>query len=122
MIKRLNHVSVAVESIDDALTFYRDMLGLEVSEPVRLDDRQLRVVFVKIGDTQLELLEPTSPDNTVTRFLERRGPGTSPPDHTTVEGVPEADAKAPVRVTCGGVARGSGRSPGASSSLLGSRW
>ena len=75
MIKRLNHVSVAVESIDDALKFYRDILGLECSAPLTLEDRQLRVVFVKIGDTELELLEPTSKDNTVTRFLERRGPG-----------------------------------------------
>lgn len=75
MIKRLNHVSIAVSSVDDALAFYRDMLGLECSEPITLDDRQLKVVFVKIGDTELELLEPTSQDNTVTRFLERRGPG-----------------------------------------------
>ena len=75
MIKRLNHISVAVQSIDDALKFYRDVLGLEVSETITLEDRQLKVAFVKIGDTELELLEPTSQDNTVTRFLERRGPG-----------------------------------------------
>ncbi len=75
MIKRLNHISVAVESIEDALKFYRDILGLDVSETVKLDDRQLRVAFVKIGQTEIELMEPTSQDNTVSRFLERRGPG-----------------------------------------------
>lgn len=75
MIKRLNHVSVAVRSIEDALKFYRDILGLEVSSTRFLEDRQLKVAFVKIGDTELELLEPTSEDNTVTRFLNRRGPG-----------------------------------------------
>lgn len=75
MIKRLNHVSVAVRSIEDALKFYRDILGLEVSAIQHLEDRQLNVAFVKIGDTELELLEPTSEDNTVTRFLNRRGPG-----------------------------------------------
>jgi methylmalonyl-CoA/ethylmalonyl-CoA epimerase len=75
MIKRLNHVSVAVPSIPDALKFYRDILGLEVVETATLDDRELKVAFVRIGDTEIELLEPTSPDNTVTRFLERRGPG-----------------------------------------------
>jgi methylmalonyl-CoA epimerase len=74
-ITRLNHISVAVSSIDDALRFYRDLLGLEVGEIQTLEDRQLKVAFVKIGDTELELLEPTSSDNTVTRFLERRGPG-----------------------------------------------
>jgi len=75
MIKRLNHISVAVDSIDDALKFYRDLLGLEVVETAKLEDRQLNVAFVKAGDTEIELLEPTSQDNTVTRFLERRGPG-----------------------------------------------
>ena len=75
MIKRLNHISVAVDSIDDALKFYRDLLGLEVIETVTLGDRELKVAFVKLGDTEIELLEPTSQDNTVTRFLERRGPG-----------------------------------------------
>jgi methylmalonyl-CoA/ethylmalonyl-CoA epimerase len=75
MIKRLNHVSVAVPSIQDALRFYRDILGLEVVETTTLDDRELKVAFVRIGDTEIELLEPTSADNTVTRFLERRGPG-----------------------------------------------
>src|ERR671931_190508 len=75
MIKRLNHISVAVDSIDDALKFYRDLLGLEVIETVTLGDRELKVAFVKLGDTEIELLEPTSQDNTVTRFLERHGPG-----------------------------------------------
>jgi methylmalonyl-CoA/ethylmalonyl-CoA epimerase len=75
MIKRLNHISVAVDSIDDALRFYRDLLGLEVVEMAKLDDRELKLAFVKLGDTEIELLEPTSKDNTVTRFLERRGPG-----------------------------------------------
>jgi methylmalonyl-CoA/ethylmalonyl-CoA epimerase len=75
MMKRLSHVSVAVSSLDEAVPFYRDTLGLEVSEPVHLADRQLNVVFVKLGNTEIELLEPTSQDNTVARFLERRGPG-----------------------------------------------
>jgi methylmalonyl-CoA/ethylmalonyl-CoA epimerase len=75
MIKRLDHISVAVSSIEEALPFYRDILGLEVSEPIRLEDRQLNVAFVKLGNTEIELLEPTSSDDTVARFIERRGPG-----------------------------------------------
>jgi methylmalonyl-CoA epimerase len=75
MITRLNHVSVAVNSIDDALHFYRDLLGLEVVRTEVLEDRQLKVAFVKIGETEIELLEPTGQDNTVSRFLSRRGPG-----------------------------------------------
>ena len=75
LFNRLNHISVAVHSIDDALLFYRDMLGLESSPVEVLADRELKVAFVKIGETEIELLEPTSKDNTVSRFLERRGPG-----------------------------------------------
>ncbi len=75
MIKRLNHISVAVPSVDDALKFYRDLLGLEVSRIVTHEDRQLKIAFVKIGETEIELLEPLNDDNTVQRFLQRRGPG-----------------------------------------------
>jgi len=75
MIKRLNHISVAVPSVDDALKFYRDLLGLEVSRIVTDEDRQLKIAFVKIGETEIELLEPLNDDNTVQRFLQRRGPG-----------------------------------------------
>ena len=75
MIKRLNHISVAVPSVDDALKFYRDLLGLEVTRIVTHEERQLRIAFVKIGETEIELLEPLDDDNTVQRFLQRRGPG-----------------------------------------------
>jgi methylmalonyl-CoA epimerase len=75
LFSRLNHISVAVDSIDDALRFYRDILGLEASPVVHLADRELKVAFVRIGETEIELLEPTSDDNTVRRFLDRRGPG-----------------------------------------------
>jgi methylmalonyl-CoA epimerase len=75
MIKRLNHISVAVPSIDDALKFYRDLLGLEVTRIVTHEARQLRIAFVKIGETEIELLEPLDDDNTVQRFIQRRGPG-----------------------------------------------
>lgn len=74
-MKKLNHVSIAVEDVDQALEFYRDLLGLEVSRVVILDDRQLKVAFVKIGETELELLEPLNQDNTVRRYLDRWGPG-----------------------------------------------
>ena len=75
MIKRLHHVGVATSSIDDALTFYRDVLGLELAETLRMDDRQLKIAFLSAGDSEVELLEPTDSDTTVARFLERRGPG-----------------------------------------------
>jgi methylmalonyl-CoA epimerase len=71
----VHHVGVAVPSIDEAMHLYGDKLGLDVVERVDLPDRQLRVAFVKADNVLIELLEPTDPDATVARFLERRGPG-----------------------------------------------
>src|SRR5215216_4263638 len=71
----VHHVGVAVPSIDDAMRFYGDKLGLSVTDTVELADRQLRVAFVQAANILVELLEPTDPDTTVARFLERRGPG-----------------------------------------------
>jgi methylmalonyl-CoA epimerase len=71
----IHHVGVAVQSIDEAMHFYGDKLGLSIVNTVELPDRQLRVAFVKAANVLVELLEPTDPDTPVARFLERRGPG-----------------------------------------------
>jgi methylmalonyl-CoA epimerase len=71
----VHHVGVAVPSIDDALQFYGEKLGLVLRETLDLPDRQLKVAFVQTANMLIELLEPTDPDTTVARFLERRGPG-----------------------------------------------
>jgi methylmalonyl-CoA epimerase len=71
----IHHVGIAVQSIDEAMHFYGDKLGLSIVDTVELPDRQLRVAFVKAANVLVELLEPTDPDTTVARFLERRGPG-----------------------------------------------
>ncbi|MDQ3811943.1 MAG: VOC family protein, partial [Chloroflexota bacterium] len=71
----VHHIGVAVPSIDEAMRFYTDKLGLPLEETLELPDRQLRVAFVRASNTLIELLEPTDPDTTVARFLERRGPG-----------------------------------------------
>jgi methylmalonyl-CoA epimerase len=71
----VHHIGIAVPSIDDALHFYGDKLGLAVADALELPDRQLKVTFVQARNLLLELLEPTDPDTPVARFLERRGPG-----------------------------------------------
>jgi methylmalonyl-CoA/ethylmalonyl-CoA epimerase len=71
----IHHVGVAVPSIDDAMHFYGDKLGLSVVDTLELADRQLKVAFVQTANMLIELLEPTDPNSTVSRFLERRGPG-----------------------------------------------
>ncbi len=71
----IHHVGIAVPSIDEAMHFYGDKLGLALVDSVDLPDRQLKVAFVQAANMLIELLEPTDPDSTVSRFLERRGPG-----------------------------------------------
>ena len=87
-IRRIAHVSVAVHSLDAALPFYCDVLGLPLRERRPLPDRGLNVAFVGVGETQIELLEPADPDGTVARFLARRGEGMH---HICFE-VPDVDA------------------------------
>ncbi|GAC1316204.1 MAG: methylmalonyl-CoA epimerase [Chloroflexota bacterium] len=71
----IHHIGLAVHSIDEAMRFYGDRLGLQVVEAMSLPDRNLKVAFVGAANTLIELLEPTHPDSTVARFLDRRGPG-----------------------------------------------
>ncbi len=71
----VHHVGVAVPSIDEAMRFYGEKLGLSVLETVELPDRQLKVAFVQAANLLIELLEPTETDTPVARFIERRGPG-----------------------------------------------
>jgi butyryl-CoA dehydrogenase len=73
--KRLHHVAVAVDKVDEALKFYRETLGLEDITVMNLEDRGLRVALVKAGLSEIELLEPLDDNGTVARFLDRRGPG-----------------------------------------------
>lgn len=67
------HIGVAVESIAAALSFYRDILGLVPGEPEEADGA--RIVSLPFGESDVELLEPKSPDSPIARFLARRGPG-----------------------------------------------
>ena len=71
----IHHVGIAVPSIDDAMHFYGDKLGLSIVDTVELPERELKVVFVQAANMLIELLEPTGIDSTVSRFIERRGPG-----------------------------------------------
>jgi methylmalonyl-CoA epimerase len=71
----VHHVGIAVPSIDEAMRFYGDKLGLSVVDSVDMPERQLKVAFVRAANLYIELLEPTDPDSTVARFIERRGPG-----------------------------------------------
>lgn len=75
MIKKIDHIGIAVKSIEEALPFYTDVLGLEVQQIEEVESEKLKVAFIKVGDTKLELLEPTSPESAVAKHIEKRGEG-----------------------------------------------
>ena len=75
MLNKIEHIGVAVTSIEESLPFYTEVLGLELVGIEEVPDQKLRVAFLKIGQSNIELLESTSPDGSVAKFLENRGPG-----------------------------------------------
>jgi methylmalonyl-CoA/ethylmalonyl-CoA epimerase len=83
---RVAHVGVAVASIAAALPFYRDVLGLTPGHPETADGAT--IVSLRLGDVDVELLEPTHPESPVARFLAKRGPGI----HHICYRVPDLDA------------------------------
>ena len=75
MLTKINHIGVAVHSLEDALPFYRDNLGMAFQGVEEVAEQKVRVAMLQVGETKIELLEPTSPDSPVARFLEKNGPG-----------------------------------------------
>ena len=71
----LDHVGIAVAELEQALAFYRDALGLPVEAPEEVPSQRVRAHFIPVGESALELLEATSGDSPIARYLERRGPG-----------------------------------------------
>lgn len=75
MLKKIHHVGVVVHSADEAMKFYRDALGLTVTEDRVIEDQGVRGVLLQIGGSEIELLEPTRDDTGVAKFLASRGEG-----------------------------------------------
>jgi len=75
MVKKVSHVAIAVQSVEEAAKFYVEKLGLAVSGKEVVAGAKVRVGFIPVGETRIELVQPDSPDSPVTKFLETRGPG-----------------------------------------------
>ncbi|HVA22868.1 MAG TPA: methylmalonyl-CoA epimerase [Chloroflexota bacterium] len=75
MISRIDHIGVAVKSLDERLALYRDVLGVAGIHVEHVPTENARVGFVPLGDSEIELLESTSPDGVLSRFIEKRGEG-----------------------------------------------
>ena len=74
-IKRIDHIAVLVSDLEQSLVFWRDILKIAPSHISDIPDEAARVAFLPLGETEIELVQPTSPDTGLTRFLEKRGPG-----------------------------------------------
>lgn len=73
--KAVNHIGIAVKSLDDHREYYEKVLGAEFEAIEEVPSQKVRVAFYKIGDLRLELLEPTEPSSTIATFIEKRGEG-----------------------------------------------
>jgi methylmalonyl-CoA epimerase len=70
----IDHLGVAVRSLAEAKKFY-ETLGLQVMPEEVVEGEKVRVAMIPVGESRIELLEPTSPDSTIAKFIEKRGPG-----------------------------------------------
>lgn len=71
----LDHIGIVVENLDESIAFYQKAFGLQVSCREEIAERNIELVFLPLGNTDLELIAPTGPNSTVSKFLEERGPG-----------------------------------------------
>ena len=75
MIKKIDHIGIAVRDLKSSVKFYNEVLGLEFEGIQEVEEQKVRVAMFPIGDTRLELLESTSPDGPIARFIDKRGEG-----------------------------------------------
>lgn len=75
MLRKIDHLGVAVRSLAEAIPFYRDVLGLPLAGVEEVASYRVRVAFFKVGESKLELLEPTSPEGMIAGFVAAHGPG-----------------------------------------------
>ena len=95
-ISHIEHIGIAVRSIADHLPYYESVLGMKCYNIEEVADQKVKTAFFKVGQTKIELLEPTSDESAVAKFIEKRGEGIhhiafAVPD--TVEALAEAEAK-----------------------------
>lgn len=72
---KVDHIGIAVSNLDETLKFYTDILGLECQGTEVVEEQKVRVAFLPVGDTEVELLESTDPEGPIARFIEKNGEG-----------------------------------------------
>jgi len=75
MIKKINHVGIAVNSIEEAVKLYTDALGLKVQDVEVVEDQKVKTAIIPVGESKIELLESTDPEGVINKYIEKRGEG-----------------------------------------------
>ena len=75
MIGKVDHIGIAVKSIDEALKFYEDVLGIKCVSQEVVEEQKVKVAFLPVGDTEVELLESTDEEGPIAKFIEKKGEG-----------------------------------------------
>ena len=89
MLKKIDHIAIAVSSIDDALKVFGEVFGLKAEHIEEIPDQKVKAATVRIGDVNIEFVEPTDPESGVAKFVEKKGEGIH---HIAVE-VADIDAE-----------------------------
>lgn len=89
-ISKIEHLGIAVQSIADVLPYFTDVLGLEYYKEEVVEDQKVKTAFLKVGEVKIELLEPTSPDSTVQKYLDNGGRGVHHVAFKVEDGLTEA--------------------------------
>lgn len=74
-ISHIEHLGIAVKSLEEAIPYYEQVLGLKCYNIEEVADQKVKTAFFKVGQTKIELLEPTSEDSIIAKFIEKRGQG-----------------------------------------------
>ncbi len=75
MIKKIDHIAIVVHNIEEALQVYEGALGIELAEVKEMPEQAVRIAFLPVGESEIELVEPITAESGVARFLEKRGEG-----------------------------------------------
>ncbi|OHD75621.1 MAG: methylmalonyl-CoA epimerase [Spirochaetes bacterium RIFOXYC1_FULL_54_7] len=75
MVGKVDHIGIAVANLDETLKLYTDILGMELHGTETVAEQKVRVAFLPVGDTEIELLESTDPDGPIAKFIESKGQG-----------------------------------------------
>ncbi|MBN2287424.1 MAG: methylmalonyl-CoA epimerase [Tissierellales bacterium] len=75
MILKVDHIGIAVKNLEEALKFYQDTLGMNLQGIEVVEEQKVRVAFLPVGDTEIELLESTDPEGPIAKYIDKKGEG-----------------------------------------------